>query len=629
MTLSRSWVLSCGVAASVIILAHPAAAASFTIIDGQTVTVTQTLNTAGDVGTVQQGGSILPNGAGLVFGIQATADNVTINNAGTVHPTSTGVSVGISIKNNSIVNNTGVVDGEYGISVDNGSHNTIINSGTVYGVVNVLGSHNTITNSGTVERFGGAAVFTTYNATITNSGTVIARNSGPGVDVFDSNVITNSGTIQGVDSGIEAYSNNTIINSGKLVGGNAAVFFRNTNNTLELLRGSNIEGVLRLGDISNRLVIQSGIDTAFAFTGTPTFDTNGVPYVIGNATPLISDGTLYVVNPTGFSAADEMAADLTGIVTGAVDERLVASRSGGGAGSVAMNGMVITAVADVPGDYATMAWAKVLGNYRDQKADGNDVGFENLLGGLVVGVDSPMGESARGGLFIGAATGRMQSDGNSQTIDSDNYFGGLYGSFNGSGHFLDMSLTAGLADFDSDRRVANNLVVGGIEHAEADYQAFFISPSITLGSAIHMDSGGIFTPSVRARYAGLFLDSYDESGSAANLSVDSRNVHVFEVRGQLAFGLAPLQQEGGVLNTTLRLGVDGIFSDGDDVDAVLAGTPLSFNAGNSDETARGFAGLDLLYTTNGGSSLHLGGEAGYDSNDSLSLQAAVGFEIPL
>ena len=32
-------------------------------------------------------------------------------------------------------------------------------------------------------------------------------------------------------------------------------------------------------------------------------------------------------------------------------------------------------------------------------------------------------------------------------------------------------------------------------------------------------NGGSLIPSLRARYAGLFLDSYDEAGSAAKLSV--------------------------------------------------------------------------------------------------------------
>src|SRR5690606_16881874 len=160
----------------------------------------------------------------------------------------------------------------------------------------------------------------------------------------------------------------------------------------------------------------------------------------------------------------------------------------------------------------------------------------------------------RGGLFIGAAAARMRTDPRSQTIDSGNYFAGGYASFTGASVFLDLSLTAGVSDFSSDRSVANNMVFGGIEHAEADYLGFFVSPGVTRGRDFAGAGGRPFAPSLRARYAGLFLDGYEESGSAADLSVGSRSVNVFELRGQLAYGFAPMQQENGTLDATLRVG---------------------------------------------------------------------------
>ncbi|MDO8354590.1 MAG: autotransporter outer membrane beta-barrel domain-containing protein [Aestuariivirga sp.] len=415
-------------------------------------------------------------------------------------------------------------------------------------------------------------------------------------------------------------------NSGIIISENSdAIWFQKEGATLNLLAGTAIQGPIVFSEPgSATLTIGKGLNTALTFNGLPaTVDFSGLSHTVHGS-------TLYVVDPTGFSAADEIVTDLTGIVTGAVDERLAAARIGGSAGTVAMNGMLITAVADVPDGSDTVAWLKALGSYRDQRANGSDAGFENLLGGLVAGVDSSMGSGKRAGLFIGAAAGQMQTDLDSQTIDSDNYFAGAYASFTGGSTFLDLSLTAGLSDFSSDRSVANNQVVGGIEHAKSDYQGYFISPSVTLGSAMQMDDGGIFTPSLRARYAGLFLDSYEESGSAADLSVDSRDVNVFEVRGQLAYALAPLQQENGTFNTTLRIGADGIFSDGGSIDASLLGNPLDFSASDgSDETLRGFFGFDAVYATTGGASFYVGAELGYDSNDAFTAQAAAGFEIPL
>ena len=88
--LKRSLVLSCGVSASALVLAINAGANDFTITTADSpVNVTQTLTT-GEVGTVETGGVInVTSGKG----IEATADGVTVNNAGSVTSVATGIYV--------------------------------------------------------------------------------------------------------------------------------------------------------------------------------------------------------------------------------------------------------------------------------------------------------------------------------------------------------------------------------------------------------------------------------------------------------------------------------------------------------------------------------------------------------
>ena len=98
--LKRSLVLSCGVSASAIVLAINAEAASFIIVNGQTETTTQTLDTTGNIGTVEEGDAIdVASGNG----IEGTAGGVTVNNAGSV---ASGDASGISADNsgNTITN---------------------------------------------------------------------------------------------------------------------------------------------------------------------------------------------------------------------------------------------------------------------------------------------------------------------------------------------------------------------------------------------------------------------------------------------------------------------------------------------------------------------------------------------
>jgi uncharacterized protein with beta-barrel porin domain len=525
-----------------------------------------------------------------------------------------GDGVGIDAGSGNMITNSGTASGAFGAIIA-GHGNTITNSGTASsaGAGIDAGSGNIITNSGTASG-GSVAIFGFDNNTIANSGT--ASGGDYGIFVWNGNTITNSGTASGDDFGIRAANGNRISNSGKIVGGNDAVRLEGFDNVVTLLHGSNIQGNLHLGNASNTLVIGRGLETALAFTGTPAIDTSGQPFVI-------ADSTLYVVNATVFSVLDEMTNDLTRAVTGAVEGRLASARLTGGGMSMAMNGMTITPSADVSVAPDTGIWLSGLGSYRDQDGDGATDGYETVLGGAVGGIDDMVGENTRAGIFAGLAFAGLEQDEGSQDLDSDTYFGGLYLGHEMGASFIDLSLTAGWSDFRSDRKIANNLVAGGIEHARADYGGLLISPALRFGTDMAMGSGTL-KPSIRLRYAGLFLDGYEESGSAANLTVDERDINIFDIRGELAYRFATMETSGGSLFQTVRLGVDGTFSDADSVGAVLAGKALEFNVAD-DDVARGFAGYDMVYAMPGGASFNLSAEAGYDTSDAFTLEGQAGF----
>ena len=227
------------------------------------------------------------------------------------------------------------------------------------------------------------------------------------------------------------------------------------------------------------------------------------------------------------------------------------------------------------------------------------------------------------GGFAGASFASLNTDAGTQEIDANSYYAGLYAGFTMSEAFLNLALTGGYTSQSTSRDVLNNMVVGGVEQAKGDPNGIFISPSATIGTDI--DTGGmIFTPSLRARYAGLFMDSYDENGSTADLSVDARSINLFDLRGQVAFAIAPMQTDGGHFDAALRLGADATYTNSEDVNATLLGQSLNFNVSDDDTTVRGFAGLDLAYETDSGANFTLTGEAGYDTSDALTLTGTAG-----
>jgi uncharacterized protein with beta-barrel porin domain len=545
-----------------------AEAAGFTIRDGETFIQTQQLN-AGETGRVEAGGRIV---VGSDFAIEGLGNGVTIENAGAV----SGPMAGILVQNDSL----------------------IVNSGTVTGV----NLHGIIARDGN---------------TIINSATVIAEDTS--INAGSSNMIRNSGQVQGNWNGISANNNNnTIINSGSIIGGTNAVLLDGTGNTLKLRAGSNIQGNLALGGSTNKLIIGRGLDTALSFTGTPTVEVEGGDHaVIGN--------TVYAVSGTSFSVQDEIANDLTRAVSGAVEGRLSAARLSGGGLSVAMGGVTIAAAADAPDSGAGGLWLSTLGAWRDQAEDGGAPAFTSSLAGLVAGVDAEVGGGTRAGVFAGYAAGDLDAANNALDLGSDSAFGGFYLGHDGERSFLNLSLAAGSSSFDSARRVANNRVAGGIERAKADYDGLFVSPSLTLGTALAAGSGTL-TPSLRLRYTGLFLDGYSETGSAAALDVEDRTITILDARAELAYAFAAIETAGGDLFQSIRLGVDGSLASSSDVSAELGIAALGIDVAE-DELARGYLGYGALYALSEGVSLTLSAEAGYDTTQSLTLQGKAGLGL--
>jgi uncharacterized protein with beta-barrel porin domain len=611
-----------GVATATLLLSSTAQAQNFTIHNGQTVS-NQALGAIGDVGIVESGGTIdaVTND---VDAVDMQDDNQTFENmvGGLVKQSGNQAAAVFSDNANANIVNSGAI-----IALGLGSDG-IVSASTGFNAF--------ITNQGSIETRGDGAtgiISAGDNSVVNNSGSILSTGQTAFGIILDGagSRLNNSGAIETTDatsaSLIVAGNGTTVTNSGRIISTldstSEAIIINADDVTLNLLAGTVIQGNIDIDGSNGTINIGNGLNTAltFNFFSLPDLNTNGMPYVL-------NEGLLAVVDPTGFAAQDEVLSDLTGAISGAVDNRFAAARTVNAGASVAMNGMVVAAAADLPQGTGPEFWFKAIDGYRDQAADNPQVGFHNLFGGFVLGADGDVGFASRAGLFAGASLGKLETDSNSQKIDSSNFFAGAYGSFNAESAFLDLSAALGTSSFDSDRRVANNLVLGGIEHAVADYDGVFISPAATLGTNIAMGST-VLTPSIRARYAALFLGGYSETGSAANLDIASRHVEVLELRGQLTIAPQPYDFMGGMMTSALRVGVDGSFRNNSAVDATLLGQTLSFAAGGRDDVVRGFVGLDGQYKLVNGWQVESTMELGLASDHSFTTEGRVGLNIPL
>jgi uncharacterized protein with beta-barrel porin domain len=561
------------------------------------------LSNSGLIDVQATGANSRVTGVSLMFDDYLREDTLEITGTVRAHASGTSASsIAVAVPQIGFIRNSGLIESA-----------AVGDAAEAFGLNMIVGGSET-NNSGTISSTAtgeGARAYGAYmassNATsLINTGLISARATGEAAESY----------------GVWAGSNYAITNCGTISGGTAAVTFEGTENTLNLCKGSHIVGALQLGE-SNALNIDlgRGVNAALHYEGSPAVSVTAGPHVV-------AQGVAAVIDPTGFSAQAEMVTDLTRVISDGVDRRLAAARQGRAPGSMALGSAIVVPTADTAPGQTSQAvfWAEGLGQSRSQGASGQDTGFDTRLGGAMLGVDGQVGREMRAGAFLGASASTLETDTNSQSIDADSYFAGVYAGLQRGAPFLNLAATAGLSNQSSSRKMNDNLAEGGTDHATASYGGTFVSPAATLGADVSIP-GAVFSPSLRARYAALFLDDYDEKGSEADLSVDARTVQVVDMRAQLALAV-PVALEGGEFALTTRLGADATFVSDSNVDVQLLGETLGFNVGG-DDLAQAFAGLDVAYVTDAGTRFFAGAEAGVQDSSTTTAQVTAGFELRL
>ncbi len=195
MSTSRLALMAAGaVLVAPLVLAAAARADSFVVPDGSTVTAAQSL--AGtDTGLVAEGGRLDVSGVAITWSGPATGAGVMLDNNGTI--TSTGRAI------DSASNVTGTLTFTNSGAITSGEDTVRINGAFANGVLDVV-------NSGTMTATAGQvldltkATAETATVTIDNTGTMTAAKSDAIRFGAGTIVLTNSGTIQTLDSGSRA-----------------------------------------------------------------------------------------------------------------------------------------------------------------------------------------------------------------------------------------------------------------------------------------------------------------------------------------------------------------------------------------------------------------------------------------
>jgi len=248
----------------------------------------------------------------------------------------------------------------------------------------------------------------------------------------------------------------------------------------------------------------------------------------------------------------------------------------------------------------TAIWARGFGGYRVQQADGELLRTASIFYGGAIGIEKQVRPDLRVGVFAGGGTTRSTIELNSGDTDSSLGFGGLYARYFRGASFLYAAVQGGGSRNDTTRNINNNLAPGGLETAKGSYSGWYVSPELKLGHNVVL--GNAFgaqytlTPSIQVRYLYGSFGSYTETGSTANLTVNSQTVQTLEERAELKLTRATAFNATTALLIDLFGGALGVQRVGSNtVNAALLGQAIPFATPGKDDVWGGFGGLGMEF----------------------------------
>ncbi len=625
--------------------------ASFTIQDGETVTTQQTLND-NETGTIETGGELSTSGVTAIdapgdnaniesngsittsgdnaYGIYSRGNNATISNNGNIIGSGKNAVRILSTGDYATINNSGNISTTSGDNANGifsmGTDATINNSGSIftsgifaYGIRSLGG---TINNSGNISTSGAGSygILSQGNNTTNNSGSI--STTGENADGIYSNgtdaAINNSGSIltTGEDAdGIRSTGDNATINNSGLISATgpdslaiSGDLSSDRNTTVNLLSGSQIIGWIDLGQNgsdNDTVNIYSGSASAnLSILNTENINLFTPGVVVGDT----ARAQVITLDPTGESTRGVALAGMTSSIHNVIGQRMALTTP--------LKQVQLASLELSPGMYfeehKPVAWAQVFGGRFDRDAEGGAIAYDHHHVGMNFGYEWDI-SGHRSGLMGGVVRSKTDTQTASFETEADNYYIGVYANRKTHGLNITGSLIAGYGDHENDRLVVDNL--NGFETAKSDFDSWFISPGITLGSAFSVDGRLELRPSVSVNYSMAWLDGYRESGTtSSNLSVDDRKAKALTARAQLAAAY----QLDEASEFEFRVGLNSRHTDDDDTKVSIAGSQFKFATAGDESVTGGFAGATLRVADNNNLSLVADIEFGGDRDENYA-----------
>jgi hypothetical protein len=499
----------------------------------------------------------------------------------------------------------------YGIRMGPGTGNIATNSGSIstmgsdaYGILLQGGTGNIATNSGSISTMGNSAngIWWTGGTgnTVNNFGSISTMGN-------NANGILLSGGL--VDSTINNYGGIIATGSGSL----AILDTNGINNTLNIYPGSQIVGGIvfqQTGDVINIFGTGygAGSSSTLMFAGTPTVNLMGNNMVCGG-------GVCTVIDPTGPSVNGAAL----GMMMSGVHNVLVGR---GGPPNPPQVASTQIQPGMMPSADDSQIWFSGFGSHRERDTDGSVLAYDHDYYGGVGGYEMELGRSSRIGFLAGYAFTDLATDFQSLYTNTHSGFIGTYGQVRFGSFNLDGSLIGGYEQNDNNRIVVDN--INGFELAEADYDSFFISPSITLSSQYKVHQNIVLRPSATATYSIAWYDDYTETGTTqSNLTIDDRTAQAVVTKLQMVAAYV----FGNGSEVGLLAGGRFRYTINDDVNATLAGTSFRYASSGDDTHFEALVGAHARVSVTNNLNLTINGQYALSDGIETTIYGQAGVEF--
>ncbi|MCT4552917.1 MAG: autotransporter outer membrane beta-barrel domain-containing protein [Alphaproteobacteria bacterium] len=200
----------------------------------------------------------------------------------------------------------------------------------------------------------------------------------------------------------------------------------------------------------------------------------------------------------------------------------------------------------------------------------SSTGYDSDSFGITVGYDQKLSNELLAGVSLTYSKGDAEGKFNSFETDMDSVQLSLYGSYLMDDRmFLDAIVGYGIGSYDQKRNTGSDI-------ASADYDSTQISLAATVGKVYLHKDRMLLTPFVKGSYINVKQDAYDETGSTANLSVESVSFDSFQASLGMDFGYVFQLDNYGTIMPTAKIELaremgDNAFA----IDSTVRGTGLA------------------------------------------------------